>query len=301
MERIVEEVAISSGTPVTIADISIDGMSCEMMCGGSIKKALAKLPGVAGTEIDFIEGDERDHAIVTYDESKVTDAEMVRGHPGAARRPVQGAGRQDHQAGARCERHRRRSGRGQGAERTKRVCVSAPAAQIVVPGSSALLTTCSGSEQRHSMSLQRGLRVPFFIASGDARTFPHVALVLSQPQWNSQAEAHPLRWSHWLITGCVLIACMVVIGGITRLTGSGLSITEWKPIMGALPPMNEAEWNEAFAKYKQIPEYTLKNPDMDLAGFKRHLLLGIPAPQLGPPDGPGLLHPLRRLSAGRAC
>ncbi len=73
----------------------------------------------------------------------------------------------------------------------------------------------------------------------------------------------------WLVTGCVLIACMVVIGGITRLTGSGLSITEWKPIMGALPPMNEAEWNIAFEKYKAIPEYTLINQHMDLAGFKR--------------------------------
>lgn len=73
----------------------------------------------------------------------------------------------------------------------------------------------------------------------------------------------------WLITGCVLIACMVAIGGITRLTGSGLSITEWKPIMGALPPMNEAQWNEAFAKYKLIPEYALVNQRMDLEGFKR--------------------------------
>ena len=61
---------------------------------------------------------------------------------------------------------------------------------------------------------------------------------------------------------------MVVIGGITRLTGSGLSITEWKPIMGALPPMNEAEWQIAFDKYKQIPEYTLKNQHMDLVNFK---------------------------------
>ena len=61
---------------------------------------------------------------------------------------------------------------------------------------------------------------------------------------------------------------MVVIGGITRLTGSGLSITEWKPIMGALPPMNEAEWQIAFDKYKQIPEYTLKNQHMDLGDFK---------------------------------
>jgi cytochrome c oxidase assembly protein subunit 15 len=74
---------------------------------------------------------------------------------------------------------------------------------------------------------------------------------------------------YWLLIGCVMIACMVVIGGITRLTGSGLSITEWKPIMGALPPMNEAQWEEAFQKYKQIPEYVLKNQDMDMAGFKQ--------------------------------
>lgn len=73
----------------------------------------------------------------------------------------------------------------------------------------------------------------------------------------------------WLITGCALIAAMVLIGGITRLTGSGLSITEWDLIMGALPPMNEAAWQEAFAKYQRIPEYGLVNSHMDLAGFKR--------------------------------
>lgn len=73
----------------------------------------------------------------------------------------------------------------------------------------------------------------------------------------------------WLYTGCALIACMVAIGGITRLTGSGLSITEWKPIMGALPPMDAAEWNEAFDKYKAIPEYRLINQHLDLPGFKR--------------------------------
>lgn len=75
--------------------------------------------------------------------------------------------------------------------------------------------------------------------------------------------------SIWLITGCVLIACMVLIGGVTRLTGSGLSITVWDPIMGAVPPLNEADWNEAFDQYKQIPEFKLKNQEMDLAGFKR--------------------------------
>jgi copper chaperone CopZ len=77
VERVVKEVVISSGEPLAIADLSIDGMSCEMMCGGSIKKALAKLPGITTTEIQFIEGDDRDHAIVTYDETQVTDAEMV--------------------------------------------------------------------------------------------------------------------------------------------------------------------------------------------------------------------------------
>ncbi len=72
----------------------------------------------------------------------------------------------------------------------------------------------------------------------------------------------------WLFLGCILIACMVVIGGVTRLTGSGLSMTEWDLIMGAVPPMNETEWTEAFNKYKQIPEYELINSHMDLSGFK---------------------------------
>ncbi len=77
-ERTEQQVTITSGTPVTMADISIDGMSCEMMCGGAIKKALAKLPGVNATEIKFVEGDATDHAIVTYDPAKVSDADMVK-------------------------------------------------------------------------------------------------------------------------------------------------------------------------------------------------------------------------------
>lgn len=59
-----------------------------------------------------------------------------------------------------------------------------------------------------------------------------------------------------------------MLGGITRLTGSGLSITEWKPIMGALPPMNEKEWNEAFNGYKQIGQYKLQNNYFTLSDFK---------------------------------
>jgi copper chaperone CopZ len=74
--RTVQEVAISSGEPVTIADLSIEGMSCEMMCGGAIKKALAKL-GVEGTEIKMSETEAPNHAIVTYSEAKVTEAQVV--------------------------------------------------------------------------------------------------------------------------------------------------------------------------------------------------------------------------------
>ena len=74
---------------------------------------------------------------------------------------------------------------------------------------------------------------------------------------------------NWLVTGCVMIGGMVLIGGVTRLTGSGLSITEWKPIVGAVPPLNGEQWKEAFAKYQGIPEYKLVNSHMDLAGFKR--------------------------------
>lgn len=74
----VHEVAISEGTPVTIADLSISGMTCEMMCGGAIKDAMAKLPGVTGTEITFTEGETADHAVVTYDPARVSDAELVK-------------------------------------------------------------------------------------------------------------------------------------------------------------------------------------------------------------------------------
>lgn len=76
-ERVVNEVVVSSGVPVTMADLTIEGMSCEMMCGGSIKKALAKLPGVTGTEIVFHEGEEADHAVVTYNEAEISDAQLV--------------------------------------------------------------------------------------------------------------------------------------------------------------------------------------------------------------------------------
>lgn len=72
----------------------------------------------------------------------------------------------------------------------------------------------------------------------------------------------------WLFSGCFLIFAMVVIGGITRLTGSGLSITEWNVIMGAIPPLNDAEWQEAFQKYQQIPQFQKINSHFVLDDFK---------------------------------
>lgn len=72
----------------------------------------------------------------------------------------------------------------------------------------------------------------------------------------------------WLVFVAALVVAMIVVGGLTRLTDSGLSITEWQPIMGAIPPLSEADWQAAFAKYQAIPQFTSVNSDMTLAGFK---------------------------------
>jgi len=72
----------------------------------------------------------------------------------------------------------------------------------------------------------------------------------------------------WLFVCAFMIFVMVVLGGVTRLTHSGLSMVEWKPATGFLPPMTELVWQDTFEKYQQYPEFKIKNPDMDLAGFK---------------------------------
>ncbi|TAK08300.1 MAG: heme A synthase [Rhizorhabdus sp.] len=74
--------------------------------------------------------------------------------------------------------------------------------------------------------------------------------------------------SHWLLLIAALVFAIVVVGGITRLTESGLSITEWKPIRGIIPPLDQAEWQAEFDNYKRIPQYAAFNLHMDLAGFK---------------------------------
>ncbi|SEK46032.1 cytochrome c oxidase assembly protein subunit 15 [Roseovarius azorensis] len=72
----------------------------------------------------------------------------------------------------------------------------------------------------------------------------------------------------WLMVLFALVVAMIAVGGLTRLTDSGLSITEWKPVTGALPPMSEAHWMEEFDKYRAIPQYEIINKGMSLAEFK---------------------------------
>ena len=85
----------------------------------------------------------------------------------------------------------------------------------------------------------------------------------------------------WLILCAAMVFAMVVVGGVTRLTHSGLSMVEWRPLAGALPPLSQADWQELFLKYQQTPEFRMVNHAMDLDGFKTifwweyvHRLLG---------------------------
>lgn len=96
---------------------------------------------------------------------------------------------------------------------------------------------------------------------------------------STQLQNRAVRW--WLFSVAALIAIMVLVGGATRLTESGLSIVEWKPVTGALPPLNQEQWTKAFEAYKTIPQYRELNAGMHLAEFKAifwwewsHRLLG---------------------------
>ena len=74
--------------------------------------------------------------------------------------------------------------------------------------------------------------------------------------------------AYWLLLCCALVFAMVVLGGVTRLTGSGLSMADWKPITGVLPPLTEAQWQETFDLYKRTPEFEKVNFHLDVEGFK---------------------------------
>lgn len=95
------------------------------------------------------------------------------------------------------------------------------------------------------------------------------------------SEENAIAVRNWLWVVAALVFVMVIVGGATRLTESGLSIVEWKPVTGVIPPLSQKEWLDAFEDYKTIPQYRELFPDMDLAGFKyiyawewAHRLLG---------------------------
>ena len=83
---------------------------------------------------------------------------------------------------------------------------------------------------------------------------------------NYDTPQRAVAW--WLFACCAMVFLTMVIGGVTRLTHSGLSIVEWQPLIGALPPLSEVHWQELFAKYQQTPEFQKVNHDMTLDGFK---------------------------------
>jgi len=97
----------------------------------------------------------------------------------------------------------------------------------------------------------------------DVRDFPD-----APPEERATTRANRRLVAAWLFTICAMILVMIGLGGATRLTGSGLSIMEWAPLSGTLPPMSDAEWHRLFGLYQQIPQYTLLNDHIGLAGFK---------------------------------
>src|SRR5580704_11586852 len=82
-------------------------------------------------------------------------------------------------------------------------------------------------------------------------------------QSSSRSSFRPV--AIWVYTGVIMLLIQVILGGITRLTGSGLSITEWKVITGTLPPLDHTQWQEAFDGYKQTQQYQLLNSDFTLS------------------------------------
>ena len=80
---------------------------------------------------------------------------------------------------------------------------------------------------------------------------------------------NPIYIAAWLLLLCFLIYLLIAVGGFTRLTDSGLSIVEWEPITGVIPPLSQTEWRAEFERYQQYPEYKYTHPDMNLAEFKR--------------------------------
>lgn len=89
-----------------------------------------------------------------------------------------------------------------------------------------------------------------------------------KPLFISSADTGRKPIAVWLLICCAMVFCTVIVGGVTRLTESGLSIVEWQPLLGAIPPLTHDDWLLMFEKYKQIPQFSQVNHDMTLEGFQ---------------------------------
>ena len=116
-----------------------------------------------------------------------------------------------------------------------------------------------------------------------SRALPRLYAPARAPARNGHAgtRARPAALAAWLWTVAALVLAMIAVGGITRLTDSGLSITRWEPILGVIPPLSDADWERAFALYRESSEYQLANRGMSMAAFQQiyfweyvHRLLG---------------------------
>ena len=108
----------------------------------------------------------------------------------------------------------------------------------------------------------------------------------------ARPHAAPRRVAAWLFAMCGMLLAMVALGGATRLTGSGLSIMEWAPLLGAIPPLSDAEWQRLYGLYQQIPQYRLVNQGFGLAGFQHIFWLEWAHRAWGRAIGVGFLVPL---------
>ena len=120
---------------------------------------------------------------------------------------------------------------------------------------------------RHPATLEQRLNASSHAPRPDVMTQSNIGN-RSFAQATDVGSRSPRTVATWLLACCALVLAMIVVGGVTRLTHSGLSIVEWQPIVGTLPPLNEAQWLETFEKYRQTPEGRLVNHAMSLQDFK---------------------------------
>ena len=158
---------------------------------------------------------------------------------------------------------------------------------IAAAGSGALIaagryTAAAGRSNRLLRLVGPPRRLYLWPMPFDVREFPAPADAL-------RAARNRRLVALWLFTVAGMILVMVVLGGATRLTGSGLSIMEWAPITGVLPPLNHADWIKLFDLYKRIPQYSMVNHGFGLAGFQQHLLARMGASAVGAADRGRLL------------